>query len=1080
MALSLNLSVGTRQFLTPQHVQYLKMLQQTTAQLETNTDIVIDNPMFDVDPSSSEVNEFGLQDISTADIPSQPSTLFDTSSDDADTRLTTKTKKEKKESAEESAKTADQQKMMEEYERLLRAEFGDEFGNKSGDEFSKKSFDEIPSKISYTEDDGYVARNEDDVAISFNIEKGADNDERTWMDFIAGDDSSETRSKRADDGDEYDHDDYPIAAEKSFVEVIIEEQIPYLGLSEEQCMLAEQILYSIESSGYLYESMADIAEDVNEQIYTLNAHRERLAEEYVRTQTERYYGGADDEDEESDDFDEDTPITFGTSATHAPLRSVGIPKEFQPLQRVTADAGEYVRSVIMLRVEPSGISARTLQECLLAQLKSLPKRNAAQKLAVEILTKTYKAYSMKHYEVIRRELRVEESYLGEALEVLRKLNPKPGGGSMTFGQPSIVPDFFVYHGHGDDGFMVELNDTRMPAIKINEAYHKMREDLKTKKRNELTEETKKVRGFLKERTDNAKVIMQALQERRKTMIKVMTAIVKHQEEYFRQGIVGMKPLIYKTIAEDTGLDISTVCRVVNGKYTETEFGIMELRSFFSESITGEDGEEISTARIKEALSQMIGKEPKGKPLSDQKLTKELNKEGFNVARRTVAKYREQLNIPVARLRKDYITMSSGSALHVAALLLIFIMQCFAGMTLSAQAIRYRDEVFSGVTRTNSVQYGSAMNVQGQTQTLRMNIYQPTNDNAQARPVMVLIHGGGFVAGNRDDPWIDSLCNRFARRGYVCASIDYRLGVGTTPLDFLVEREWLHTIMRAVQDARAAVRFFRSNAVQYRVDTSRIIMGGSSAGAITAIHSAYLDESEVPSFANRAVVGTLEGLSGNPGFSSSIRAVVNCWGAILDTTWIQRGNVPIVSVHCTTDNTVPFDVGTFGASIGGVNVATPFRLNGSNAVQRAAQRVSVPTQLYAVPQICHGLNEQFQAPQVQMAITTISSFLYTQLYVASSVTQGISAARALRVAPNPMSSADTRVVVHLPYALNGTYTAELYNMQGVCVMKQSVLLNGTEVGVTIADQDRARLASGVYCLRLVGAGQSMNTLLTILP
>ncbi len=1066
MGLSLIQTIGTRQVLTPQHVQYLKLLQQTTAQIETNTEIVIDNPMFDVDGGSTEYNDLGIADVSVADNPQQPLTLFESAQD-----LTPilKTRKEKSSDSEPNTSTSSEQPLatVEDYERYLRAEFGDEFGNKT-------PTTEFSAKHSYTEEDGYVARNEDDVTIGFNIEKGADSEERTWIDFIAGEDSSETRSKRSDDGDDFDHDEYPIAAEKSFIEAIIEEQIPYLHLSEEQCMLAEQILYSVESSGYLYESLNDIVEDVNEQIYQINIQRERLAEQYRDSQT------ADLDDEWESAFDDDTPITFGRNVSTS-LQSQTLPKPLQPLKRVNTDMAEQVRQVIMLKVEPSGIAANSLQECLLAQLRALPKRNAAEKLAVEILTKSYKAYSMKHYDTIRRELRVEQSYLAEALDTIRKLNPKPGGGSTSFGQPSIVPDFFVYRDEGDQGFIVELNDTRMPAIKINEAYQRMRDELKSKKRNEMNEETKKTRGFLKERADNAKVIMQALQERRKTMIKVMTAIVKHQETYFAQGITGMKPLIYKTIAEDTGLDISTVCRVVNGKYTETEFGIMELRGFFSESITGDDGEEISTARIKEALNQMISKEPKNKPLSDQKLTKELNKAGFNVARRTVAKYREQLNIPVARLRKDYVTttLPTHSPTAIAALLLVVLVQFLASIATYAQAIRYRDEVFSSVTRTNSVEYGSAVNVQGQTQILRMNIYQPTGDITTQRPAMVLIHGGGFTAGNRDDPWIDSLCRRFARRGYVCASIDYRLGVGTSTLDYLSEQQWSHTIIRAVQDAKAAVRFFRRNASTYRIDTSRIVLGGSSAGAITAIQSAYMDESEVPPQANRAVTGPLEGTSGNPGFSSAVRAVVNCWGALLDTTWIQRGNAPIVSVHCTTDNVVPFDVGFFGTSVGGINVSTPFRLNGSNAVLRAAQRVNVPAQLYAVPQICHGLNEQAQSSQVQTAVTTIANFMYSQLYVASSVSPSTVITRALRVAPNPLTSSDTRCTILLPQAIQGNYTAELYTLQGVRVMEQNISLNGAEATITFGERDRSLLASGTYYLRLVGTTHSIATTISIL-
>jgi RNA polymerase sigma-54 factor len=243
-------------------------------------------------------------------------------------------------------------------------------------------------------------------------------------------------------------------------------------------------------------------------------------------------------------------------------------------------------------------------------------------------------------------LEVTDEYLREALDVIRKLNPKPGYGSSTQAITTIIPDFTVEatEDHGD--FIVSLNDTTMPQLRVSKAYENLKREARYKQFNKDTRE------WLRKKHEDAKFLMSAIRQRKTTLLKVMTTIVELQKSFFVEGPSGLRPLIYKDVAEDAAMDISTVCRVVNNKYVQTEFGIFELRFFFSESLTNDEGDEVSTRVIKEKIRDIISKESKNKPWSDDKLTKELKKEGYNIARRTVAKYREQLKIPVARLRKE--------------------------------------------------------------------------------------------------------------------------------------------------------------------------------------------------------------------------------------------------------------------------------------------------------------------------------------------------------------------------------------------------------------------------------------------
>lgn len=315
------------------------------------------------------------------------------------------------------------------------------------------------------------------------------------------------------------------------------------------------------------------------------------------------------------------------------------------LKEVTIGDSERVLKKIQ-HLDPPGLGSRTVQECLIVQLEANSERNPYQDLALEILRKSYDAFSKKHYPVIMKNHDLDEEELRWALEEIRSLNPKPGGLDYQSEMNTVIPDFVISTEDEGEELMISVNDSRVPQLKLSKAYEAMRKEAKSRDVN------KETREWLRGKREDAKFLMQALKQRKNTMLKVMTAIAHFQKNFFYEGPDGLRPLIYKDIAEKTGLDISTVCRIVNGKYVLTPFGTFELKFFFSESLPSEEGEEVSTRIIKNKLKEIVDKESKTKPFSDEKLAKLLKEEGFLVARRTVAKYREQMNIPVARLRKE--------------------------------------------------------------------------------------------------------------------------------------------------------------------------------------------------------------------------------------------------------------------------------------------------------------------------------------------------------------------------------------------------------------------------------------------
>jgi RNA polymerase sigma-54 factor len=303
------------------------------------------------------------------------------------------------------------------------------------------------------------------------------------------------------------------------------------------------------------------------------------------------------------------------------------------------------------RFDPAGVAARNLQECLLIQLQRQKEEGKPVDIAIQAINKYFDEFTKKHYEKIQRGLYLEDDQLKEVMQQIIRLNPKPGGliTASTKAENYVVPDFFIYNNVGK--LELTLNSKNAPELRISEGYRDMLKDYDRGAKKDKRQ--KEAVMFIKQKIDAAKWFIDAIKQRQHTLLITMTAIMNHQYEFFLTGDeTSLKPMILKDIAEKTNLDISTVSRVANSKFVQTEFGTYRLKFFFSESLSTDSGEEVSTREVKKILSDMIEYESKKKPLSDERLTDLLQEKGYNIARRTVAKYREQLNIPVARLRKQ--------------------------------------------------------------------------------------------------------------------------------------------------------------------------------------------------------------------------------------------------------------------------------------------------------------------------------------------------------------------------------------------------------------------------------------------
>ncbi len=381
----------------------------------------------------------------------------------------------------------------------------------------------------------------------------------------------------------------PIAVVDTFHEHLMQ-QLGMVGLSEHEAVVATQLIGSIDDDGYLRRELEAVVDD----------------------------------------------LSF----------SQNIPTNIQEL--------EYLLKVIH-SFEPAGVGARNLQECLLLQIRRKNHKEShkspALELAEDILENHFDEFAKKHYDKLKKSLSASNDLLREAVEEILKLNPKPGNTYVNNSKPEhyVIPDFIVNNNSGK--LELSLNSRNAPDLRISDTYKDMLKEYSVTKKK--TKKQKEAVLFIKQKIDSAKWFIDAIKQRQQTMLKTMNAILDYQYDYFVSGDdVRLRPMILKDIAEITGLDISTVSRVSNSKYVQTEFGTFKLKSFFSESLQTDSGEEVSTREVKKILSNLIEKENKRKPLSDQKLTEALVGQGYNIARRTVAKYREQMNIPVARLRKQ--------------------------------------------------------------------------------------------------------------------------------------------------------------------------------------------------------------------------------------------------------------------------------------------------------------------------------------------------------------------------------------------------------------------------------------------
>jgi RNA polymerase sigma-54 factor len=332
---------------------------------------------------------------------------------------------------------------------------------------------------------------------------------------------------------------------------------------------------------------------------------------------------------------------------------VNIVDDLAFLQNITTTEQELEEVLAVIQdLEPAGVGARSLRECLLLQIEKKDHSQPQVELSHKILDEYFEEFAKRHYDKIVSRLGIKENELKAAIDEILLLSPKPGGGfgdSFIKNAHQIIPDFILEI--GEDSFDLHLNSRNLPELRLSKSYNEL---LQTYSRDKgQKKEMKDAVMFVKQKIDSAKWFIDAIKQRQNTLLLTMNAILKYQEDYFIDGDeTRLKPMILKDVAEMTGLDISTVSRVANSKYIQTHFGIFPLKFFFSEGLQTDSGEEVSTREIKRILQDCIDNEGKRRPLTDERLTEILQEKGYQIARRTVAKYREQLNIRVARLRKE--------------------------------------------------------------------------------------------------------------------------------------------------------------------------------------------------------------------------------------------------------------------------------------------------------------------------------------------------------------------------------------------------------------------------------------------
>ena len=306
---------------------------------------------------------------------------------------------------------------------------------------------------------------------------------------------------------------------------------------------------------------------------------------------------------------------------------------------------------LVQELDPPGVGARDLRECLLLQLDRVHDGDITRYTAKKIVQNHFDEFIKKHYTKISEKLEIEEADLKDAIDVILKLNPKPGGSMKESTKPlqQVTPDFTVYELEGQ--LELSINGRNAPDLKVSREYENMMRSYA--EGSKVSKTDKEALTFVKQKLDNAKWFIDAIKQRQQTLLLTMNAIMNYQRKYFLTGDeTNLRPMILKDISELVGLDISTVSRVANSKYVQTNYGVFPLKYFFSESLAKENGEEVSTREVKKILLDAIEVEDKRNPLTDDQLVVVLKEKGYGIARRTIAKYREQLNVPVARLRKE--------------------------------------------------------------------------------------------------------------------------------------------------------------------------------------------------------------------------------------------------------------------------------------------------------------------------------------------------------------------------------------------------------------------------------------------
>jgi len=600
MKLSLDLKMSLTQTLTPQQIQYLKLLQLPIVQFEQQIKQEIEmNPM--------------LEEVSDID-------YLDSYSDDFHPA--------------DAAETFDDVSIVSELPSY------NDYDNHSN-----------IAPVNKTEPDDY----NDDYFVDEKPKIIDDHDPFEFYEAI-WQDESDVKAKRSTADEFDDFEPFQIKDNISLIDDLYQ-QLKMLHLTDEDLLLGTQIIGNIDEDGYLRRELNEITDETNSIIadHNFQIQKRRYEEknnnpkDFYTKNPARMYALSEDSARILSIVHNDNPELSknlpGIELYKKYIKLSNGNKEVKILKQVTYEQTERILKLIQT-LEPHGIGSRSVQECLLSQALSFIDPSPAQKLAVEILRDAYDAFAKKHYHVLTKQFSISEQKLKDAIDIIRRLNPKPGGGNFQSENNTVIPDFTISRSEDNNELMITINDANMPQIKLSSAYEKLKKDVKSKQFN------KETREWVRNKYEDAKFMIQAIRQRKATMLKVMTAIAQFQSNFFDEGSVGLKPLIYKDVSEATSLDISTVCRIVNGKYVQTDYGTFELKFFFSESLPTDDGEDVSTTVIKEVTKEIIDNESKDKPHSDDKISDLLKEKGYNVARRTVAKYREQLKIPVARLRKE--------------------------------------------------------------------------------------------------------------------------------------------------------------------------------------------------------------------------------------------------------------------------------------------------------------------------------------------------------------------------------------------------------------------------------------------